>query len=261
MILLSLIASAAAECPSSVSAQKVSQDISLGEAAFKNMDEVVFRQVNDEIQQLVPCMSTPFNAAQATSFWRLSALAAFLERDEDTVLTAFKSVIAISPGYLLSESIAPMGHPLQDLFAQALESPTSLEDVLPTPRSGRVYIDGVVSLSVPLSRPYVFQMTDESEQVVFSLLVQAGQRPPGYATDRVQSINIPLAVTASISGAIAGGTWYLAASRESTFWDPSTPTGELKVLQRQANTLGTVALSAGVVTLGSGAAAVFVGAW
>ncbi|MDG1480636.1 MAG: hypothetical protein P8R54_13660 [Myxococcota bacterium] len=261
MILLTLITSAAAECPASVPAQKVSQEISLGEVAFKNMDEELFRQVHDEIQLLVPCMSTPFNAAQATSFWRLSALAAFLSRDEDTVLTAFKSVIEISPGYMLPESIAPMGHPLQELFAQAMEGSTSLDDVLPTPRSGQVYVDGIASLSVPLSRPYLFQMTDESEQVVISQRVQAGQRPPGYATDRARSVNVPLAVTAGISGAIAGGSWYLATSREDTFWDPSTPTGELSGLQRQANTLGTVALSAGVVTLGSGAAAVFVGAW
>jgi len=261
VILLSLITSAAAECPSSVPAQKVSQEISIGEAAFKNMDEALFRQVIDDIQQLVPCMSTPFNDAQATSFWRLRALAAFLNRDEDTVLTAFMSVIEISPGYMLSESIAPMGHPLQELFVQALESATSLEDVLPSPRSGQIYIDGSASLTVPLSRPYLFQMTDESGYIVVSQVVQAGQRPPGYAADRARSVNVPLAVTAGISGAIAGGTWYLATSKESTFWDPSTPTGELNVLQRQANTLGTVALSAGVVTLGSGAAAVLVGAW
>lgn len=261
MILLSLLAGAAAECPRPVSAQKISQEISLGEAAFQNMDEVEFRRAYEAIQSLVPCVSSPFNAAQATTFWRLSALAAFLDRDDDAVLIAFQSVIAISPGYLLSENIAPMGHPLQDLFEQALDSQGAIEDVLPAPRSGQVYIDGSAGLAVPLSRPYLFQLTDESEQLVISQVVQAGQRPPGYAAARERSINIPLAVTAGVSGAIAGGTWLLATSREETFWDPSTPTGDLEVLQRQANTLGTVALSAGVVTLGTGAAAVLVGEW
>ncbi|MFT5682452.1 MAG: hypothetical protein ACI8RZ_003370 [Myxococcota bacterium] len=261
MILLSFVVSAAAECPPMVTAQKVSQEISLGEAAFQNMDGAEFQRAYDAVETLVPCVDTPFNAAQATTFWRLHALAAFLERDEDAAIIAFQSVLAISPGYLLSENIAPMGHPLQVWFEQAMESTTSIDDVLPPPRSGQVFIDGSASLSVPLSRPYLFQMTDEANQLVVSQVVQAGQRPPGYASARERTINVPLAVTAGISGAIAGGTWYLSAAREKTFWDPTTPTGNLEILQRQANTLGTVALSAGVVTLGTGAAAVFIGSW
>ncbi len=261
MILLSLLSSAAADCPAPVTAQKISQEISLGEAAFLNMDESEFRRAYDEIQSLLPCVSTPFNAAQATTFWRLHALAAFLNRDEDAAVIAFQAVLAISPGYMLSESMAPMGHPLQVWFDQAMESPATLEDVLPAPRSGQIFIDGSASLSVPVGRPYIFQMTDEANQLVISQVVPAGQQHPGYPAARARSIHVPLAVTAGISGAIAGGTWYLATAREKTFWDPSTPTGDLENLQRQANTLGTVALSAGVVTLGTGAAAVLVGVW
>ena len=261
MNLLSLVVGALADCPERATAQKISQEISLGEAAYQNMDETEFHRVYASIQELVPCVSTPFNAAQATTFWRLQALAAFLERDEEAAVIAFQSVLAISPGYVLSENIAPVGHPLQSWFDRAVETPATLDDVLNPPRSGRIFIDGSASISAPLSRPYLFQMTNEDGQLVISQVVQAGQRPPDYAAARESPISVPLAVTAGVSGAIAGGTWYLARARENTFWDPSTPTNDLEVLQRQANALGTVALSAGVVTLGTGAAAVFIGVW
>ena len=142
-----------------------------------------------------------------------------------------------------------------------MERPAALEEVLTAPREGEVYINGSPSQVVPVGLPYLFQLTDATGAVVASQLVPAGQKPPGYATARKGSINVPLAVAAGVSGAVAGGTWYLATAREKTFWDPSTPTSDLQALQQQANTFGTVALSAGVVTLGTGAAAVLVGVW
>ena len=261
-MVLSLMGMALADCAESVTAQRISQEISLGEAAYQNMDEVEFRRAFTTIQAAIPCVSTPFNSAQATAFWRMHALAAFLERDEDAAFIAFQSVLASTPGYALSEGMAPLGHPLQVWLEQARESSPSLESVLPPPSKGVVFIDGSDSLSVPLTRPYLFQLTDESGRLLVSQVIPAGQEPPRYAVYREGlALNVPLAVTAGVSGLVAGGTWYLATARENTFWDPSTPTSELEPLQRQANTFGTVALSAGIITVGTGAAAVFVGAW
>ena len=261
MILLSLTGLALADCSERQTAQYISQQISIGEAAYQNMDAEAFQQTHEQILQQIPCLQTPLNAAQATTFWRMSALAAFLARDEEAGVVAFQALLRISPGYVLSESIAPDGHPLQGWFEQAMERTSSLEEVLAEPRSGQIYIDGSAGLAAPVGIPYLFQMMDETGQITVSQVVQAGQRPPGYAAVQRGRINVPLAVTAGVSGAVAGGTWLLSSARKDTFWDPATPISDLETLQRQSNTLGTVALSAGVVALGSGAAAVFVGAW
>jgi len=261
-MVLSLMSAALADCTEPVTAQRISQMISLGEAAYQNMDEAEFRRAFATVQSSLPCVSTPFNTAQTTSFWRMHALAAFLDRDEDAGIIAFQSVLASTPGYSLSESLAPMGHPLQTWLESALVAPASLESVLATPSSGSIFIDGTAGLSAPLARPYLFQLTDEAGQLVISQVIPAGQEPPRYPVLRTGlAVNMPLAITAGVSGVVAGGTWYLATAREDTFWDPSTPTSDLELLQRQSNTLGTVALSAGILTVGTGAAAVFVGAW
>jgi hypothetical protein len=261
-MVLSLMSAALADCAEPVTAQRISQEISLGEAAYQNMDEAGFRQAFTMVRESLPCVNSPFNSAQATAFWRMHALAAFLDRDEDAAVIAFQSVLSSTPGYSLSEALAPMGHPLQVWLELALVSPSSLESVLATPASGSVFIDGTASLSAPLARPYLFQLTDESGQLLVSQVIHPGQEPPRYPVLRERPIiNAPLAITAGVSGVIAGGTWYLATAREDTFWDPSTPTSDLELLQRQSNTLGTVALSAGILTVGSGAAAVLVGSW
>ena len=180
-MVLSLMSAALADCTEPVTAQRISQMISLGEAAYQNMDEAEFRRAFATVQSSLPCVSTPFNTAQTTSFWRMHALAAFLDRDEDAGIIAFQSVLASTPGYSLSESLAPMGHPLQTWLESALVAPASLESVLATPSSGSIFIDGTAGLSAAAGPVAVsgIMLGEEVGTAVLTLLAQRVSRTIG----------------------------------------------------------------------------------
>ncbi len=256
-----LVGASSADCAAAIPAARIAQEISLGEAAFINMEQDEFTVSYEAVQGMLGCLTDPLNTAQAMAYWRLEALEAFLARDEQRARLALRAVLDITPSYSLSETVAPIGHPLQAWFEEELMQSARAGAPLDPPRSGTLWIDGDTRSAAPVDRPYIFQLTDQDGIVELSTRVPIGELPPHYPVSRRLGVHMPLAVTAGLSGVLAGGTWYLAAQREQAFWDPQTQEGELPSLQQQANTLGAVSLSAGVLAVGAGAAAVIVGSW
>jgi len=264
--LLATGGAARAECPAPVSASELSQLVSLGDAAFADMDDVGFNELRMKVVQAVPCLSESLNSSQSAALYRMRALAAFLDKDPAASVAYFRALLAVAPGYELRETLAPDGHPLRLYFEVAAGTFSPPGTSLDEPRVGVLYVDGKAGVVAPVDRPYLFQYADAAGKISTTALITPGLAPPTYPAlvERERSgggINVPLAATAAVA-ALASGGFYLAASHNaSTFWDPATADADLDALRSRTNTLGWLSAGAGVVAVGTGAAAVWVGTW
>jgi hypothetical protein len=116
----------------------------------------------------------------ALAWLRAEALTAFLDREPARAVAALRSLVEISPGYVLSDELAPPGHPLRTYYDIAVGSPRVPGRALARPRSGWIEIDGAAQEQAPVDRPYLFQRMDRAGKVVQSQLVAAGQSPDAY---------------------------------------------------------------------------------
>jgi len=260
-------ASAAAPCDAPVSARAFHQQVAAGDSAYADMDLEAFQAARVAARAMVPCLAEPVTPAQAAGYHRLEALGEFLSRDHAGAVASLRSLVAAAPGYQLSSSIAPDGHPLR-LYFEIAENTAAVPGVpLPESRLGEVKIDGTTAGSWPLDRPYLFQVVEKDGAVQQSSLQNIGVAPPGMApgTASGPSSRNPnakvLGIVSASTAVVAGGLYLGARSASAKFWDPSTSTSELDGLRSRTNTLGWASAGLGVVAVGTGGAALLVGTW
>ncbi|MEC8423568.1 MAG: hypothetical protein VX000_07310 [Myxococcota bacterium] len=254
---------AAAECGEGAASQDLVQQVAAGDAAFAELDDAGFANARARAVALIPCLTDAITPGQAALFYRLQALGAFVERNDAASVAYFRSVVAVSPEYQLSDAVAPKGHPLRTHFSVAQGTVPVPEPLLPEPRDGAVHVDGRRATTAPIDRPWIYQRLGSSGDVLESALLEPGDAVPAYAS--MGSVgprrrpNLPLAATAG-AAAITSGVLYLSArSRASAFWDPTTPDADLASLRMQANTRSWLSAGAGLVAVGAGAGAFIAG--
>jgi hypothetical protein len=255
---------AQAACPTQVSPDDLARQLTEADVAFLDLDEEGFEQARTAAAWGVPCLSGALGSGQAAGFHRVEALGSFLARDHAGTVRSFRSVIASSPGYILSDELAPAGHPLRVLFVVAEGLEATVGPTLATPKKGEIWIDGERALAQPAGRPFIFQHLGLEGQIYSSALVQPGGSMPVYAAMREKTrsgVNMPLAITAGVSALASGGLYWLAGSQADKYWDPTTPDGELDALRGQANALGWASVGVGTIAVSAGAGAFLFGSW
>jgi hypothetical protein len=261
-------------CAAATAGSELAQHLTELDVAFGELDEVRFRQAQAATSRSVRCLGERLSTGQITALYRAEALTAFLDREPARAVAALRSLVEISPGYVLSDEIAPPGHPLRTYYDIAVGSPRVPGRPLARPRSGWIEVDGTAQGQAPVDRPYLFQRMDRAGKVVQSQLVAAGQSPDAYeAVDararaearapgsREQQLEVRLLATAGVAALASGGLYLAAQQRSGEFWSPATPTSELPALRTQTNTLGWLSAGTGAVAISTGAAALLVGRW
>lgn len=267
--------SAAAACPRALSPDELARMLSTADAAFADLDATTFAEALASARAGVACVDKSLSAGQVAAYHRAEAFQAFLDRDHAGAVQHFRAMLAASPGYRLSEQIAPEGHPLRTDFEIAQGLPAEPTRKLPPPEKGSLRVDGRLTDQAPLALPYVLQQVDESGAVLVSTLVEAGStmelyasRTPARSDDKParessgrRSISMPLVAATVVTGATSAVLYGMSNAQAKEFWDPATPTEELSRLQRQTNTTATVSLGLGLVAAGTGTAAVLSFTW
>jgi hypothetical protein len=260
---------AAESCPEPVTARAFHQAVSAADTAYGQMDLEGFQAARAEARTMIPCLAEPLSPAQAAGFHRLEAMGDFLARDHAGAVASLRALAAAAPGYELSETLAPPGHPML-LFYDIARGTVSVDPVpLPATEGQWVRIDGASATVRPVDRPYLYQSFEGEGQVMTSTLVPTGQLPPGFdpsgpplagPTDRVRTART-LGWVSMGTAALAGGLYLGARSTSARFWDPSTPTEDLDGLRTRTNALGWTSASLGMAAFGTGGAALLVGTW
>lgn len=109
---------AVAACPAS--AEAVQMDADEAYAAYLAFDVSGFSSQAVALRKEVACLSEPVDPATAARIHLVEALSAWLNKDSKHVMSAFRGVIAVSPGFTLSADVAPAGSQVRSFFDAAV---------------------------------------------------------------------------------------------------------------------------------------------
>jgi len=255
-----------------VSTDALAATIGDATGAFAGLDIEGFEAQAEMVWRQLPCVSEPLTPLDVADVYKLRALDAFLDQDEEVVSDSLEAALDAAPGYSLPASIAPEGHPLQVAFdAAATASPASRSD-LPVPNEARLLVDGQPVLTRPDGRAVLLQLLTIDGAVAWTSLVDDGEPVPAYETlsdefrekylSEAKVIRVrprrpvELVVASSVAIVGAGAMYGLSRSSRATFFDPQTPYEDLAGLRARTNGLQTAAVLTGVAGLGLGATAV-----
>lgn len=252
-------------------------------SAFVAMDVTTFRAFEAEARVALACLDEQLSAKQAAAVHRLFAMGAFLSRDSEGAISAFRASRSVDPSGRVPAEVAPDGHPLDQLFDQA--NPLAAEpEPLTVPPLSSAYVDGSLATARPTTRPAVVQLSQSGGIVVDSRWLAPGDPVPDWTafapdepdsspagvapavaaakgpmpTEGAEQRSGPgprLAVFALAAGSAAAsaGLYATAASSRSEFEDTRTPFEELEPLRKKTN--GLIAASGvaagGAVVLGT----------
>lgn len=269
---------AAAACAEPVPPARLAQLLSTADAAFADLDADTFSQALGQAREAVPCLSATLSAGQVAAYHRAEAFQSFLDRDHAAAVQHFRAMLAASPGYRLSDLVAPDGHPLRVDFYIAQGLPVEPTRTLPAPTEGSIRVDGAATQQAPAALPFVLQHVDAEGKVLRSALVEPGSTVLGYTAVEAddgrrarggdagagatrRKLGPPLVAAAVVTGATSAALYGMSSARAGEFWDPATPSEELSGLRSQTNALAYASLGVGVVAIGAGTAAVLSFAW
>lgn len=272
-----LLASPAARaaCDQPAVAGDLARLLTTADLAFADLDADAFRAALAEVRRGIPCLGERLPAGEAASYHRAEAFQAFLDRDHALAVQHFQAMLGASPGIQLPEDYAPEGHPLRTDFEIAEGLPAVATRALAWPEGARVYVDGREAREAPTTLPFVLQVVQEDGAVGLSTLVEVGaalplavapattssRAEPASASRDRRKLGPPLVATAAVAAAASASLYGMSVAREDAFWDPATPDADLDELRRQANTMASVSLGAGIVAVGATTAAVITFAW
>ncbi|MBI4714236.1 hypothetical protein HY771_03585 [Candidatus Uhrbacteria bacterium] len=249
--------SAQAICPSPVSASELRQAAIQGENAFSDMNVAeLLQQAQRAREQIVVCVAEPISPSDAAAFHRLMALDAFTRHNDARVIAEFHAARRLEPGYELPESIAPVGHRLNELYARAANEDDGLPESVFAPEGGYAIVGGVRNAPRLSSTPLVIQVYGPKDVWIETRYIQLGEKLPvwgknvygvtakdlGLDTTPTWKKPAPWYIVAGVSTLVAG-TFYALALREKSFFNAqSTPDSDLPGYRDRANAFGWTAV-------------------
>jgi len=265
MFLLALVTGAAyAACPST--GADIDRALGDAEAAYTGMDMEGFRAAVDLAVAGADCLLERPARATIASLHRFVGLRAFFVDDDPArAAEAFASARAIEPAYSFPESLVPAGHPV--LGAYRDQDPVAGPRApLTTPAMGHFEVEGRVATQRPSDRPVLIQVVLDDGSVQgssYSWRTEPAPQPAmvAAASPVKKGPNLPLAITAGASLAVAGLSYGLAYGAHADYFDPSTPRSDLDGLRDKNNALFATSVGVGVLALGAGVGAVVAGRW
>ncbi len=267
MVLFSLILAAALQpalaqtpdCSESTTLTGFLSEARQGEASFADMDMVGLTRARQQALDRIPCLGEPVTTEVAAAFHRMMAMAAFTQGDEGGTLAEFHAARRLQPGYTIPEDVAPVGHPLVDLYVRSVDSAEgSLDPTIP-PLGGWVTVDGVRGAPRPTGISTILQSFEADEAIDRTLYLLPGDPTPSFGPmpiDELRRKRRRYALGGSTAAAVlASGVLYgMSWSSHGKFMDTDDPLADsqLPTQRNTTNTLLFASMGAGAVGVGLG---------
>lgn len=250
MVPLLLLATAAfADCslPRTVAeldAAMVQAEVAWGESPARFAEEM------DVVASVLGCVNAPLPAPSTARLLRLDGLSAFSRRETERSAASFAGARSVEPAITLPEAMAATGNPLRAVWDTPAAPENTVE--LRAPAKGKLYLDGVFTLSAPAERPFVFQALSgvhATGAVATVATLPAYVRAPHPARN-------PLLATAGVaavaSGVLYGLAWVshdqaIGASNLEAFDDAEAENHTYVIASASAGGVAAVALASAIV--------------
>lgn len=153
------------------------------EQNFKKQDAPAFAASEAIVATRLQCLTEPLVPDVLSRVYLTEALQAFLAKDDAHTASALAGMAASNPGYQLSLTLLPDGHPLR-----AAMKPASLllRDPVSTPLVamdvGWIEVDGAHRAEAPTNRDVTLQRFGGDGQITETLYVHAGESLAGWTS-------------------------------------------------------------------------------
>lgn len=255
--------------------------VEAAEAAFAALDVAAFRAATNKVTAEANCLADSASRPVVARLHRIEGLRAFVDGDTARADQAFAAARAIEPAYTFPEALVPEGHPVRVRYT-ALSPQPGGSTALPSPTSGYLTLDARSSRDRPADRPALLQVVGDDGGVRASAYLWPGDPPPSYDSAAAVAVapppvpptatkdptprerkgpNLPLAVAAGASLAVAGGTMGLAAGSHAAYYAEDARPADLDGLRARTNGLYLTSVGTGVLGVGLGVGAVLAGRW
>lgn len=251
----------------------------VAEQDYTDMDDNAFTDSHKRMLTDVSCLASPPSPAEVAQVHRVEALAAFTRGDTAATVASLRAMLESDPATTLSSDIAPPGHALQGLLAQAEAAAPSKRALSRVHDPCRLIVDGRAAHDLPKERPSLVVIQDPSGAVMWSGLLPADamvlticpaltdggipyrpEDPPPRKGNR--GLNLAAGSTSLVAGMLWGAALYdrmLVSQTQSMIargYDPdqlSMSQDEVIALRNQTDGLGLAAQAASGVALTFGA--------
>ena len=288
MLVHAVHAGTVADCEQTWPATRIKDLAESAQSNLQSMDAEGYLATRDVLAANLPCIREPLGGDLVGSVHLIMATAASIEQKDAQIAPALAGLLMAVPGYQLSSSLYPDGHPVRALLSHAsLLARSTATQPLPARSVGWFEADGVNVTTVPTERAVVVQEFDSDGAVVETRYIWPGDplgtwtalptAPPKVATKVTRpkdtarttpgpkagksKARVPLLISAGV-GAVATGVLYgVARDRYETFYGPDyaapytdDEVKELEDLRNLTNglTIGTIVAGAATIGLGVG---------
>ena len=258
------------ERPTTVAA--LEEQIGVAEQAFVALDVSTFNNARRSAASTLSCEGELVPAGDVARYHRVVALGAFVDRQDERALAAFRSALVADPQIGLPGSFPP-GHPLFVLLDTARNTPNGAVGSVVVPQGLVGYVDGSRTVIAATDRPLLVQVTDATGHVLFtgydqplpdlsSYVVAAhaddpapiGPTGPKEHKDKKRFPLVPVA-GAGVAALAGVGLYAASAGSASAYADPNTAYEDLDGLTRTNHVLVGSSAALGVVAVGLGVTA------
>ncbi len=147
-----LSTTAQADCPADLATLRT--DMGKARAAYADEDLEALRLAVEQVDTDLACLTQEITPDDALQAHLVHALGWWLLRDEERVAFALRGAMAVDPGFLLGDDIAPAGSKLMVLYAQVREGGLGVS----APVDGKLRVDGFDGIqALPMQRATIVQ--------------------------------------------------------------------------------------------------------
>lgn len=283
LILVAAIPSALAACPAS--AAQLRADLDLAYSAYASFDMEAFMARAAVVPEETLCLSEVADAHLAAQLHLVIGLQAWVAKDAQAMLAAFRGLRAARPDFVLSPDVAPEGSRVRSVFDAAGEPYTAEPRAAAPGAEAWLVVDGrEAQRGVPTGRTALVQarsdtgaartwyvsgaaLPDDLLAAIDANTPVASAREPAVSPSTAAATKSKrghpsrtllisgLAVAAASGAAIAA-----AAATQESFW-ATADESEANAYYAQNQVFGYGGYALGAAAVGLGATAVIVGRW
>jgi len=235
------------ECETTYSAPKLANALNSAESSFAELDVSGFsNSIEETILFVLPCLEETVEPPLVAQTHRKLALRAYSSRREELIQPSLLAGRQVAPNYEWPTALIPDGHEFRERYDLLASEPGETSSLRP-PKTGKLWIDGVVSRDIPSARASILQYVDGDGMVQWTQYRMPADPVRSYPVVPKTRNGLLAAGGAQL---VVGGVLYGAsAAAQSAFHadDPERSIEDLDRLRANANNLRTASLGVGAL--------------
>ena len=245
LVVASAPGAARAECARAYTGPELINDLSVMNAALRNLDEDAFKVAGKNLEKNIPCVRTPVQPQVFASAYRMIGAYQFLAGDKAVAARWFRVALELNPAYEWDVTEFPADHPIREAFLaeryRAGEAKVAVAGkVLNEPAGSKLMLDGkpLTKPAATTDRPHLLQVVGSDNTVRQVFLIEGNAIPEPF-------------LRAEEAAAVALATTGKKDKNAPVRADPNDPYAVQKIQRVRPKAKTPLMIAGGAIALGS----------